>query len=213
VTDLLDPIRLASILVMWLSLSVHEWAHARSAYALGDDTAKALGRMTLDPMAHVDFVGTLLLPLIGVPFGWAKPVPVNPTRFRRDVKMSFGMMLTAAAGPASNVVLSVLCLGFFAALWNVAPTLAEGPAGQIVAIAMVMNLLLAVFNMVPIPPLDGSRVAAHFMPRSLLPFWHGVERAGIFLPFLVIWGLRAVGIDIFAPFVALCYDLLRAVIP
>ena len=89
-----------------LSLSVHEWAHAWAAWRLGDDTARLLGRMTLNPIAHVDPLGTLLLPMLGVPFGWAKPVPVNPLRFR-NVSMPIGMMLTAAAGPISNVVLAL----------------------------------------------------------------------------------------------------------
>src|SRR5688572_26569558 len=91
-----------------LSLTVHEWAHAMSAYRLGDDTAAREGRLTLNPIVHIDPLGTLLLPLMGVPFGWAKPVPVVPTRFRRDVNMSTGMMITAAAGPFSNLVLAFL---------------------------------------------------------------------------------------------------------
>src|SRR5215471_12296793 len=91
-----------------LSLTVHEWAHAWSAYRLGDDTAAKLGRLTLNPIAHIDPIGTLILPLLGVPFGWAKPVPVVASRFRRGVNMTTGMMITAAAGPLSNVVLAVL---------------------------------------------------------------------------------------------------------
>ena len=100
--------RLAYVIVLLLSLSVHEWAHAISAFRLGDDTAYRQGRLTLNPLAHIDPVGTLLLPLLGVPFGWARPVPVNPARFRRDVHMRTGMMLTAAAGPASNLVLALV---------------------------------------------------------------------------------------------------------
>ena len=82
---ILDRLRIWVPLV--LSLSVHEWAHAWSAWRLGDDTAARMGRMTVNPLAHIDPVGTLLLPLLGVPFGWAKPVPVNPARFRRDIHM------------------------------------------------------------------------------------------------------------------------------
>ena len=80
-----------------LSLTIHEWAHAWSAHRLGDDTAKMQGRLTLNPVSHIDLVGTLLLPLLGIPFGWAKPVPVNPTRFRRGVKMSTGMVPTQSS--------------------------------------------------------------------------------------------------------------------
>ena len=85
------------LIPLWISLGVHEWAHARAAYALGDDTAQKLGRMTLDPLAHLDPIGTVLLPLCGIPFGWAKPVPVEPTRFRASTTMTRGMLLVAAA--------------------------------------------------------------------------------------------------------------------
>src|SRR6185369_11527845 len=97
--------RLMFLPIMLLSLTVHEWAHAYSAFRLGDDTAERQGRLTLDPIAHIDFFGTLLLPLLGVPFGWAKPVPVNPVRFDRRVPMRVGMLLTAAAGPVSNLLI------------------------------------------------------------------------------------------------------------
>src|SRR5574340_1315088 len=90
---------LMMLIPLVLSLSVHEFAHAWSAWKLGDDTADRMGRLTLNPIAHVDPIGTLLLPLLGVPFGWARPVPVNPARFRRNVNMNTGMAMTAAAGP------------------------------------------------------------------------------------------------------------------
>src|SRR5580698_8792478 len=92
-----------------LSLTVHEWAHAYSAFRLGDDTAARQGRLTLNPIPHIDPFGTILCPLLGIPFGWAKPVPVNPVRFNREISMRAGMMITAAAGPLSNLVLAVLC--------------------------------------------------------------------------------------------------------
>ncbi len=211
--NFLDPVLLSGILLLWISLSVHEWAHARAAYALGDDTAKMLGRMTLDPLAHIDWIGTFLLPLLGVPFGWAKPVPINPTRFRRGVNMDYGMMLTAAAGPASNVVLAAVFLATFGLIWRVAPGLAEGMTGEVVARGMLLNVMLAIFNILPIPPLDGSRVAAYVMPDALKPFWYSIERAGIMVPFLFMFGLRMVGIDLFYPFQMAAIDLLRAVIP
>src|SRR5262245_7955094 len=88
--------RVMLLVPLILSLSVHEWAHAYSAHRLGDDTARQEGRLTLNPVAHIDPIGTLLLPLLGIPFGWARPVPVNPIRFRRDVSMRTGMMITAA---------------------------------------------------------------------------------------------------------------------
>src|SRR5262252_9131058 len=106
-----------------LSLTVHEWAHAYSAHRLGDDTAERQGRLTLNPIPHIDLVGTLLLPLLGVPFGWAKPVPVNPARFKRTVNMRTGMLITAAAGPFSNLVLAILAAVILGIIHRTAPHL------------------------------------------------------------------------------------------
>ena len=113
-------VRVTNLVPLVLSLSVHEWAHALAATALGDTTAKDQGRLTLNPVAHVDLVGTIALPLLGIPFGWAKPVPVEPTRFRRDVSMNGGMLVTALAGPLSNLLLLALCagLGFVPLVWE-----------------------------------------------------------------------------------------------
>ena len=123
------------------------------------------------------------------------------------------MMLTAAAGPASNVVLAAVFLATFGLIWRVAPGLAEGMTGEVVARGMLLNVMLAIFNILPIPPLDGSRVAAYVMPDALKPFWYSIERAGIMVPFLFMFGLRMVGIDLFYPFQMAAIDLLRAVIP
>src|SRR5215470_8697034 len=98
--------RIASFIPILLSLTVHEWAHAWTAWKLGDDTAKLLGRVSLNPIDHIDPVGTLLLPLLGIPFGWAKPVPINPLRFRSTVSMPMGVLLSVAAGPISNLLLA-----------------------------------------------------------------------------------------------------------
>ena len=98
--------------VLLLSLTVHEYAHAWAARRLGDDTAERMGRYTLNPLAHIDPIGTFLLPVFtNIPFGWAKPVPVNPARFRQGVNMGKGMMFTSLAGPASNVLLGLLVGG------------------------------------------------------------------------------------------------------
>src|SRR5438477_10510933 len=119
--------RAVGFIPVLLSLTVHEWAHAWTALRLGDDTAKMLGRVSLNPLDHIDPIGTLLLPLLGIPFGWAKPVPVNPARFGRKVSMSAGMAITAAAGPASNVLLAVFATVFFALLYRFAPATALQP--------------------------------------------------------------------------------------
>jgi Zn-dependent protease len=157
-------------LILVVSLTVHEWAHAWSAYKLGDDTARLQGRMSLDPLTHMDPIGTVLLPLLGVPFGWAKPVPVNPSRFEAWVSMRGGMAIVAFAGPLSNVILSAIVLAAAAILGLADFELAVSMApllGMIVGI----NWCLAAFNMIPVFPLDGSRIADAFMPESWRPAW------------------------------------------
>jgi Zn-dependent protease len=177
--------------VMWLiplvlSLTVHEFAHAWSAWRLGDDTASRMGRMTLNPIAHIDPIGTILLPLFSpIPFGWARPVPVNPTRFRRGVHMSTGMALTASAGPLSNVALAILAAIGYGVLLRFSPeTVAPGsPASSLLRVSIAMNVNLALFNLIPVPPLDGSRVVDGLLPYQLRPQW---DRVLGFAPYLLV---------------------------
>ena len=164
---------LTIMIPLWLSLSVHEWAHAWSAWKLGDDTAARLGRMTLNPLAHIDPVGTLLLPLMGVPFGWAKPVPVQPHRFTRRVTMRTGMMITAAAGPISNLVLAAISIALLAAVVHleIGTVQLREALVKLLLTMIFMNSLLALFNLIPVPPLDGSRIADALVPELLRPAW------------------------------------------
>jgi Zn-dependent protease len=166
---------------MILSLTVHEFAHAWSAFKLGDDTASRQGRMTLNPTAHIDPIGTLLIPIFSVLnggislIGWAKPVPVAPYRFKRTVSMRTGMMLTALAGPASNLLIAFVFSGIIMLKYGdavqavtqqfqVSRFMAVHALGGNDPIMMIfgrvffLNLSLAVFNMLPVPPLDGSRI-------------------------------------------------------
>jgi Zn-dependent protease len=166
------------LLVMVLSLSIHECAHAWVAHLLGDDTAARQGRLSLSPATHVDPLGTLLIPALSIFMGsafgfigWARPCPVEPRNFRRTIPMRRGMAIVAAAGPLSNLVLALLALGLFAlckradvGLWD-----AEGRMSGIAALLVTMfhvNVGLMVFNFLPIPPLDGSRL----LPRSMDEF-------------------------------------------
>jgi Zn-dependent protease len=185
-------LRVVFIIPMILSLNVHEWAHAWSAYRLGDDTAFRMGRLTLNPVPHIDPIGTLLLPLFGVPFGWAKPVPVVPSRFRRDVNMNTGMMLTALAGPISNIVLALICGVIFGLLGRFAPEMLQNQGTvMLLQYAITLNIALAVFNMLPIPPLDGSRVVEGFLPYNLRDSWASVVRlAPLLLLGFMIFGSR-----------------------
>ena len=181
-----------------LSLSVHEWAHAASAKLLGDDTAQRLGRLTLNPLEHIDPVGTLILPLLGIPFGWAKPVPVNPLRFRADVGMGTGLMLTAIAGPASNLMLALLAAGMVGMGSYFHTGLVPNAMMPVITTFIVLNVLLAFFNMLPIPPLDGSRVVDSLIPDSLRPAWDSFAQYGAFALIALILLPQMIGIDLFA---------------
>jgi Zn-dependent protease len=164
--DLIDiAARVVFTLVpMILSLTVHEFAHAWSAKRLGDDTAERLGRLTLNPVAHVDPIGTLLLPIIllvwagGFMFGWAKPVPVNPVRFTRKLSMRTGMLLVSAAGPISNIVLAVSSTAILAASLHVESLAAPAVVTDLLARMITINIALALFNLIPVSPLDGQKV-------------------------------------------------------
>ena len=172
--------RLVIFIPLLLSLSVHEWAHAWSAWLLGDDTARLQGRMSLNPLVHIDLVGTLLLPLIGFPFGWAKPVPFEPLRFRRRVSMRLGTLIVAAAGPISNVVLALLAAGGLIALYvaGSAHTPTFRAVHSLLSTLILLNIILALFNLFPIPPLDGSRIVDSWIPDSLRPAWNSLCQLG-----------------------------------
>jgi Zn-dependent protease len=157
---------LTTYVVLLFSLSVHESAHAWMAWRLGDETAMRLGRVSLNPIVHIDPVGTLLFPLIqiftNVPLlGWAKPTPYNPANFRRDVSMRTGHVLVAAAGPVSNFLLALVFTGVLVVL--VRGGLVQSRDSFLLTLTVLgiqLNVLLALFNLVPIPPLDGSKVAS-----------------------------------------------------
>jgi Zn-dependent protease len=190
---------LALLPIMIISLSIHEFAHAWSAWKLGDDTASREGRLTLNPLAHIDLLGTIILPLAGIPFGWAKPVPVDPARFRRDVTMGRGMAITAAAGPLSNIVLALVAAVVLGVLARVSPELFETRtavrqlllggvvSGRWLPGLLQLNVSLALFNLIPLPPLDGSRIVAWLLPYDLRNRWHDLERFSPFLLLLVFW--------------------------
>ena len=163
---------LTAYVVLLFSLSVHESAHAWMAHKMGDDTALSLGRVSLNPIVHIDPIGTLLFPLVqiftGIPtLGWAKPTPYNPANFRRDVSLRQGHMLVAGAGPVSNLVLALVFTAVFFVIVRAGVPLTERhPLVMIVVAGIQMNVILAIFNLVPIPPLDGSKVASYGLPGS-----------------------------------------------
>jgi Zn-dependent protease len=186
---LIDIVALIPALV--IAIVFHEVAHGYVAKLLGDPTASERGRLTLNPIRHVDPMGTLFVPgalaLLGGPvFGWAKPVPVNATRLRNP---RFGMMAVAAAGPGSNLILAAagaLLLGLLAR-GLVAPP--EGVTEILIASLnyfLQINVFLALFNLLPIPPFDGSHIVEGLLPRSLAAGWAKLRQVGMFLFILLV---------------------------
>src|ERR671921_2312470 len=149
----------AFLLGLVVGITVHEASHATSAYLLGDDTAYRDGRVTLNPISHLDVLGSLMLLMAG--FGWGKPTPVVPSKLRGGV---FGPVAVALAGPVSNLLIVALC----AALYLLPPFKEQGGYLYILVVMVAFtNALLFVFNLIPIPPLDGSKVIFPFLPRAL----------------------------------------------
>ena len=169
------------------AITLHETAHGYAAWALGDDTARRLGRLSLNPLRHVDRVGTLLVPgllilgqlatlgRVGFMFGWAKPVPVDASHFANPRR---GMALVAAAGPAANAVLAWLGAVALHGVGWLHGALADD-AEQVLEVFILSNLVLGLFNLLPIPPLDGGRIVVGLLPLPLARAWARVERAGI----------------------------------
>lgn len=167
-----------------LALTVHEFAHGYVAFRLGDPTAKAMGRLTLNPLKHLDPLGTLAFFIIKI--GWAKPVPVNPAYFRNPRK---DMLWVALAGPAVNLVLAVISALAVKVVWFIAANIpysqmAEAilvPLNQVLMASVWINLVLCIFNFLPIPPLDGSRILAGILPPHLARSYASVERYGFII--------------------------------
>lgn len=180
--------------IVLFSIIIHECAHGWVAERYGDPTARLAGRLTLNPLPHIDPIGTLLLPatllwlaLKGVPviiFGWAKPVPVD---FRNLHNPKEDMMKVGAAGPLSNILLALFCV-MILKVANVSP---YSLLSQIMGFGVFINLILAIFNLIPIPPLDGSRIVMGFLPPRMAYNYSRLEPYGIFIVImaLLVFGL------------------------
>ncbi|MBI3540592.1 MAG: site-2 protease family protein [Deltaproteobacteria bacterium] len=190
--------------VFLFSLSFHEASHAWMANRLGDSTARLLGRMTLNPLAHIDWIGTVLFPLMMflmpglLLFGWAKPVPVDPYRLRGGRK---GNLKVALAGPISNIFLALV----FAGLLHLLVRVGTGGSvmeviGQMMETGVYLNLMLAFFNLVPIPPLDGSGILEGILPLRYLETYDRIRRYGfmILLVGLYLGAFRLLSIPVYS---------------
>ncbi len=177
-------IAIFQIIVLILSAVIHEYMHGFVAQQLGDDTAKNAGRLTLNPLAHLDWLGSFFLPLMlilsgtGFVIGWAKPVPYNPYNLR-DRK--YGDAKVALAGPLSNLAVALA----FGLILKFTPFISLTFSG-LISIIIFINLLLMVFNLLPIPPLDGSKVVATFLSPEMRMRYLSMERAGFFVVILVV---------------------------
>ncbi len=202
------------LVVLLFSLSVPESAHAWSADRLGDPTARMLGRVTLNPISHIDPIGTLLFPVLtsllgGVIFGWAKPVPVNPFNL---AKPRFHHALIAAAGPASNVLLALVCLAGLQVLVTGFSDRTLGSTGILFAlvemfrIGLLLNVVLAVFNLFPIPPLDGGWILAGVLPESMARWVDAIRPYGFVL--LVVLLYSGVFYAVLGPVLAAVWSLI-----
>lgn len=182
------------------AITVHEYAHAWMALRKGDPTARDAGRLTLNPIYHLDVFGTLMLFVVG--FGWAKPVPVNPHNLRDPLK---DQIWISAAGPASNLILAFF-FGLVIRIFGLASIpyahqLSTGVVlAQMMIFAMQINIILAVFNMLPLPPLDGSHILRGVLPRELLESYYKVERYGPMVLMGIIMLGFVTGVHVFGMF-------------
>jgi len=180
---------LVSVPGVLLAITFHEFAHGLAAYKLGDNTAKNEGRLSLNPLDHLDPIGTLMLLVAG--FGWGKPVHVNPTNYTRKISMEKGEAIVSVAGPLTNILLAFLlaliygAIVKFASMEFIVSTVGKIIQSMIVA-AISINIGLGVFNLIPLPPLDGSKIIMPFLPYNAKQWFRNNEHI-FYIIFVVMW--------------------------
>jgi Zn-dependent protease len=190
------PTLLSRIIILVISLSIHEFAHAWSANAFGDDTPRMNGRLTLNPAAHLDLMGSLMLLVVG--FGWARPVPINPYALQR--RSSAAVMWVSLAGPASNLMLAILAaiplrMGLITPFTGTSGLLPSPYSFMLQFIAI--NLLLMVFNLIPLAPLDGEKIAGYFFPPPMARFFDTIRPYGPMILLAILFVGPMIGLNIF----------------
>lgn len=195
------PTFIARAIVLLIAFTIHELSHAVTADYMGDSTARRLGRVTLNPLAHLDPIGTIMLLVAG--FGWAKPVPVNPYNLRGNPRT--GMAVVAAAGPVSNLMLASLAIVPLRLGWiNAVPfnTGSVFPDASFLLFEFVwINLILAFFNLIPVAPLDGSKILLGLLPSQAAYNLRPLEQYGPLLLLVLIFLLPQLGVDVLQPLV------------
>ena len=189
-----------------IAITFHEYAHAFAADKLGDDTPRRQGRLTLNPLAHLDPVGSIMLVFAG--FGWGKPVEINPRNFNRTVSMSKGEAIVSIAGPVMNFILAIVFSVIYFAMARFAPMFAITQLGSIILtliqITILINVGLGVFNLIPLPPLDGSKVLNHFLPYSAKD-WFARYAQVFYIIFIVLW-ITGIAGSIISPIINWVYS-------
>lgn len=191
------------LIILLLAIPIHEWAHAWSAYQLGDDTASRQGRMTLNPLVHLDPIGSLMLLFSN--FGWGKPVPVDPYRMRTNPRV--GMAISAAAGPLSNFILAMLLAIPFRMGWIDSYT-GDFSIGNLLLVAIGINLSLMLFNFIPIYPLDGEKVLMGLLPPRWGDSLLRLRPFGMLILAALIFILPRMGVDLIRILILPVYRLL-----
>lgn len=189
-----------------IAITFHEFAHGFAADRLGDDTPRRQGRLNLNPLSHLDPVGTVMLIFAG--FGWGKPVEINSRNFNRNVKMSVGEAIVAAAGPLMNFILAIVFGIIYAVVWKFTPSFIATQVGSIVVILLrsciLVNIGLGIFNLIPLPPLDGSKIIGGFLPYNVRNWFERYYQI-FYIVFVIIWVTGIAGM-IISPLISLTYE-------
>ena len=188
-----NPTQLIGLLIsapgVLIAITFHEFAHGYAAYKLGDDTAKRQGRLSLNPFAHLDPIGTLMLLVAG--FGWGKPVEVDPRNYTRKISMEKGEAIVSLAGPLMNFILAIIFTLIYCAIYKfTSATFMASTVGTVIMLlistTISINIGLGVFNLIPLPPLDGSKIIMPFLPYKAKEFFVNNEQI-FYIVFVLIW--------------------------
>ena len=204
-TDMLIGLVLTVPAVL-IAITFHEFAHAFAADKLGDDTPRREGRLSLNPLAHLDPIGSLMLVFARV--GWGKPVEINPRNFNRKIKMSLGEAIVSAAGPLMNIILAIVFTIIMCIIIKFVPSFRTTQVGMIVMLliqqTIIINVGLGIFNLIPLPPLDGSKILKNFMPYSLKE-WFESNSQIFYILFMILWITGILG-NIISPIISVVYN-------